>query len=292
MQHSKNKQKRRLLNSWITSLISISLVLVLVGLLTFILINAQQLSNYVREKIGFTLVLKENLKEVEIIRLQKVLNSTEYVKSTTFISKKEAAKSLTDELGEDFTTFLGYNPLYASLDVKLVAKYTQTDSIKMLENKFENYPQVADVYYQKDIVTLINKNIRKISIAILIVSGLLTFVFFGLINNTIRILIYSKRFTINTMQMVGATKAYIRKPFLVRNIMLGIYGAFVANVMLCFGIYTLNKELSAGVINKELLLTTGIIVGMVFVFGIIISFISSWFALNKFLRLRFDELFY
>lgn len=292
MRHSKNKQKRRLLNSWITSLISISLVLVLVGLLTFILINAQQLSTYVREKIGFTLVLKENLKEVEIIRLQKVLNSTEYVKSTAFISKEEAAQSLAEELGEDFTTFLGYNPLYSSLDVKLAAQYTQTDSIKMLEKKFENYPQVADVYYQKDIVTLINKNVRKISIALLIVSGLLTFVFFGLINNTIRILIYSKRFTINTMQMVGATKAYIRKPFLVRNIMLGIYGGILANTMLCFGIYTFNKELSDGVINKELLITTGIIAGLVFVFGIIISFISSWFALNKFLRLRFDELFY
>ncbi len=285
------KLKKRFLNSWITSLVSISLVLILLGMLSLVLINARQLSEYVRQKIGFTLVLKDDLKQVEIIRLQKVLSAGEYVKSTRFIDKETAAKELADELGEDFTSFLGYNPLFASLDVKLHARYTQPDSLKVLEQKFLGYPQVSEVYYQKNLVSLINQNIRKISIVLLLFSALLTFIFFGLINNTIRMLIYSQRFTINTMQMVGAGKNFIRKPFLVRSLLIGTYGAAIANIILILGIYTYNKELH-GLINNNDLANTIIVVFIVFVLGILISFLSTWIAINKFLRLKFDELFY
>jgi len=267
------------------------LVLVLLGTLSFVLINARHLSEYVREKIGFTLALKDNLKEVEIIRLQKILNAADYVKSTRFIDKETAAKELTEELGEDFTGFLGYNPLFASLDVKLYARYTSTDSLKVLEQKFLDFPQVSEVYYQKDLVSLINQNVRKISILLVTISALLTFIFFGLINNTIRILIYSQRFTINTMQMVGASSNVIRKPFLLRSLLLGVSGAVLANTFLVSGIFTYRKELQGLITNNDFA-TTLLVVAIVFALGILISFFSTWFALNKFLRLKFDELFY
>ncbi len=279
------------MNSWMTSLVSITLVLVLMGLLSLILLNTRHLSEYVREQIGFTLVLKDNLKETEVLRLQKALNASEYVKSTRFINKEEAAKELTRQLGEDFSGFLGYNPLFASLDVKLYAPYTQNDSLVMLEQKFLDYPQVTEVYYQKNLVTLINDNVQKISLIILIVSSLLTFIFFGLINNTIRLLIYSQRFIINTMQMVGASRNYIRKPFLKRSIGLGAVGALLANIILLTGIYTYKKELY-GIISENDLKVVLYVVAIVFALGFIISLLSTWLALNKFLRLKFDELFY
>ncbi len=289
MKHSKSK--KRFLNSWISSLISISLVLILLGMLSLVLINARQLSEYVREKIGFTLVLKDNLKEVEIVRLQKTLNASDYVKSTRYIDKETAAKELAQDLGEDFTGFLGYNPLFASLDVKLYAHYTTIDSLKVLEQNFLEYSQVAEVFYQKDLVTVINQNVKRISLMLLVISALLTFIFFGLINNTIRVLIYAQRFTINTMQMVGASKNFIRKPFLQRSIFIGVYGALIANIILVAGIYTYKKELH-GLIDNNDLTTTLLVVAIVFVLGFLISFMSTWFAINKFLRLKFDELFY
>ena len=292
MKDNKSKRvKNRFLNSWITSLISISLVLILLGILTLLLINARQLSEYVREKIGFTLVPEDDLKEVEILRLQKTLNASDYIKSTRYIDKETAAAELTKDLGEDFSGFLGYNPLFASLDVKLIAQYTHTDSLLMLEKRFLEYPQVSEVYYQKSLVSIINKNVRKISIMLLVVSGLLTLIFVALINNTIRILIYSQRFTINTMQMVGASNNYIRKPFLQRSLFLGIYGALVANILLVLGIYTYKKELY-GLISTNDLKTVLLVVGIVFILGLLISFLSTWFSVNKFLRLKFDELFY
>ena len=285
------KIKKRFLNSWITSLVSISMVLVMLGMLSLILINARHLSEYVREKIGFTLVLQDNVKEVEIIRLQKVLSASDYVKSTRYIDKETAARELTEELGEDFTGFLGYNPLFASLDVKLHAAYTSSDSLKMLEQKFLDYPQVSEVFYQKNLLTLINENIRKISLLLLIVSALLLFIFFGLINNTIRMLIYAQRFTINTMLMVGATKNYIRKPFLKRSLWLGAVGASVANSILIAAIYTYKKELSGliSINDMEIVLA---VTGIVFLLGVFISLVSTLLAVNKFLRLKFDELFY
>ena len=149
MSKKPKKFKKRFFNSWITSLTSITLVLILLGMLSFILINSKKLSDYVREKIGFTLVLADDLRETEIIRLQKILSAGDFVKSVNYIDKESAAKELTKELGEDFQGFLGYNPLFASLDIKLNAAYTHTDSLQILEQKFLEYPQVTEVYYQK-----------------------------------------------------------------------------------------------------------------------------------------------
>ncbi len=285
------KPRKRFLNSWITSLVNITLILVLLGMLSLVLINARKLSDYVREQIGLTLVLKEGLKEVEVVRLQKVLAASEYVKSTNYIDKEEAANELTKELGEDFTGFLGYNPLFASLDVKLYAPFTAGDSLTMLEQKFLDYPQVEEVFYQRNLVTLINENVKKISLLLLVVSGLLTFIFFGLINNTIRLLIYSQRFIINTMQMVGASNNYIRLPFLRRSVTLGVVGAVLANIILLGMVYGYKKEL-AGIITPEDFKMVVFIAAIVFLLGLLISVVSTWLALNKFLRLKFDELFY
>ncbi|KJF43180.1 cell division protein FtsX [Draconibacterium sediminis] len=291
MSKKPKKFKKRFFNSWITSLTSITLVLILLGILSFILINSKKLSDYVREKIGFTLVLADDLRETEIIRLQKVLSAADFVKSVNYIDKESAAKELTNELGEDFQGFLGYNPLFASLDIKLNAAYTHTDSLQFLEQRFLEHPQVTEVYYQKNLVSLINENVRKISVALLILSGLLTFIFFGLINNTIRLLIYSQRFTINTMQMVGASKGFIRKPFLIKSLFLGALGGILANTILIGSIYFYKQELY-GLVNFADLQTIALIAGIVFILGFTISFLSTWLALGKFLRMKFDELFY
>ncbi len=283
--------RKRVFRSWLTSTVSISMVLLMLGILALILINADRLSDYVREKIGFTLVLDDDLKEIDVVRLQKTLNSTEYVKSTRYIDKEEAAKELTEELGEDFTGFLGYNPLFSSIDVKLKARYTNSDSLLVIEKEFLNYPEVKEVYYQKDLVAVINQNVNKISIILLIVSALMTSIFIALINNTIRISIYSERFSINTMQLVGATRSFIRRPFLVRGLFIGIYGALIANIILAAAAFAYQKELS-GIINFEDLKILGLVFLLVLVLGVIISFLSTYFAVNKFLKMKFDELFY
>lgn len=285
------KISKRVLNSWMTSLISISLVLVMLGTLGLMLINARQLSEYVREKIGFTLVLNDDVKDVGLARLQKVLSAQAFVKSINYIDKEAAAKELAENLGEDFTGFLGYNPLFASLEVKLFANYTNPDSLVVLEKRFLEYPQVKEVYYQKNLVTVINENVRKISILLIVVSGLLTFIFVALINNTIRISVYSQRFTINTMQMVGAGNSYIRKPFLQQGLFLGVYGALVANAIILVAISSYEKALQ-GIVSLSEFQPIIVVFALVTVFGILISLLSTYFAVDKFLRLKFDEMFY
>lgn len=285
------KLNKRIFNSWITSLISISLVLTMLGLLGVILVNGRQLSDYVREKIGFTLVLGANVKPAEVKRLQEKLDKSSYVKSTRYIDKETASKELTAQLGEDFTGFLGYNPLFESIEVKLFANYTSSDSVQFLEKKFLAYPQVKEVYYQKDLVQVINQNIKKITLFVLIISVLLTIIFIALINNTIRISVYSQRFTINTMQMVGASNSFIRKPFLKQSLLMGFYGSIIANILIAVGIYLYRNELQ-GLISAEVVYPTGIVFAGVFILGLLFSHLSTYFAVNKFLSMKFDEMFY
>ncbi len=267
------------------------MVLLMLGFLLMILINAGRFSDYVRERIGFTLVLHENLKEVDILRLQRILTATDFVKTTRYIDKETAAKELTEELGEDFMGFLGYNPLFASVDVKLYAPYTKTDSLLVIEKELLEYPQVKEVYYQKNLVSVINDNVQKISLILTIVSGFMAFIFISLINNTIRISIYSHRFIINTMQLVGASRSYIRKPFLKRGLTVGLTGAFIANSLLIMAVITFRKEL-AGIINPGDFRVIGTVSILVVLLGMAISYFSTYFAVNKFLRMKFDEMFY
>jgi cell division transport system permease protein len=263
----------------------------MLGLLGLILVNGRQLSDYVREKIGFTLVLHDNIKPDAVKKLQENLNKSSYVKSTRYIDKETASKELTEQLGEDFTGFLGFNPLFESIEVKLFANYTDTDSLQLLEKKFLAYPQVKEVYYQKDLVQIINENIKKITFFVLVISALLTIIFVALINNTIRISVYSQRFTINTMQMVGASNSFIRKPFLKQSLLMGFYGSFIASAIILTGIYLYRNELQ-GLISAEIIYPTGIVFGTVFILGVIFSYLSTYFAVNKFLGMKFDEMFY
>ncbi len=285
------KLKKRISRSYLTSTISISMVLFLIGMLGLVLLNAERLAKYVRENIGFTLVLNEDIKESEIAGLMKTLSATDFVKSVEYIDKETAAERLKVELGEDFMGFLGYNPLLSSVDVKLLADYANPEKLVVLEKKFMEYPQVKEVLFQRDMVNIINENVKKIGIILVFFSGLLLFIFSALINNTIRISIYSQRFIINTMLLVGATNRFIRNPFVKRSIIYGIAGALAANILLFILMFTYAQELK-GIVDTE----DYQIFGMVFVadllLGVLISWSSTYFAVNKFLRLKFDELFY
>ncbi|MFB6343385.1 cell division protein FtsX [Saccharicrinis sp. FJH62] len=278
-------------NSHFTVTISITLVLFLIGIMGILIFSGDQISDYVRENIGFSIILKDDAKDVDVHRIQKYLDATEYVKSTQYIDKEKAAEELQAELGEDFIEFLGYNPLLASIEVKLKAEYANPDSLTIIENEFKAYPQIKEVIYQKDLVSLVNENVRKITVVLLLFCLLLFIVSVALINNTIRLAIYSQRFLINTMQLVGATRSFIRRPFVNRIILDGLIAAVLAILLLTAAIYSIQNELSAIISLKDLDLIA-MVYSLVLLIGIIISQMSAYFALNKYLRLRSDELYF
>jgi len=283
--------KRRLRSSYITSIISISLVLFLLGLLGLLVLNAKRLSDYVKENIGFSVILKENVKEVDVILLQKSLDASEYVKSTKYITKEQAAEELKNDLGEDFIEFLGFNPLLASIEVHLYADYANTDSIKVIEQHLKQFEPIKEVFYQKSLVSLVNENINKISLIILVFSGMLLLVAITLINSTIRLSVYSKRFIINTMQLVGATRGFIRRPFLYKSAGNGIIAAFIALGFLSGVLYLAQKEFR-DIVSFQDVEIVGVLFLAILLFGIIISWISTFFAVSKFLRMNVDKLYY
>ena len=292
MASKENKiSQKRLRNSYLTSIISISLVLFLLGILGLLILNVQTLSNYIKENIGFTIFLKDNIKEVDIIRFQKKLDATDYVKESQFISKERAAKILQEELGQDFIEFLGYNPLSASIDIKLFAKYANTDSLKVIKQSLKDYPEISEIYYQQSLVHMVNENVKKISLIILIFSSLLLLMAVTLINNTIRLSIYSKRFLINTMHIVGATRNFIRKPFLAKSVVHGFYASIIAISLIIALIYFAQKEFPE-IITFENIEILGILFTFVIILGILINYISTFIAVNKFLRLKTDDLYY
>ena len=284
------KLNRRIFKSYLTSTISISMVLFLIGLLGVVLLNAERLAKYVRENIGFTLVLNEDVQESEIAELQKTLKATDFVKSVEYVDKETAADRLKAELGEDFTGFLGYNPLLSSIDVKLHAEFATPEKLAVLEKKFMEYPQVKEVSFQRDIVSIINDNVQKIGFILVFFSGLLLLMFSALINNTIRISIYSQRFIINTMLLVGATASFIRAPFIKRSIWYGLVGALAANALLFLLMLSYSSELT-GIIDAEDFKILGIVFASVLFLGVLISWASTYLSVNKFIRLKFDELF-
>jgi len=285
------KLNRRIFKSYLTTTISIAMVLFLIGLLGVVLLNAERLAKYVRENIGVTLVLKDDIQESEIAELQKLLKATAFVKSVEYIDKETAAEKLKNELGEDFTGFLGYNPLLSSIDVKLFAEYANPEKLNMLEKKFMEFSQVKEVLFQRDIVSIINDNVKKIGFILVFFSGLLLLIFSALISNTIRISIYSERFIINTMLLVGATDSFIRAPFVKRSIKYGIIGAVAANLLLFILMISYSAELT-GIIDLNDFKIFGIVFLGDLLIGVLISWGSTYFAVNKFIRIKFDELFY
>jgi len=275
----------------VTSVVTIALVLFLLGVLGLLVLNAKRISDYVKENIGFSIILKEGAKEVEIIRFQKMLDTKRYVKSTKYVTKDEAARELEKELGEDFVDFLGYNPLLASIDVHLYARYANPDSIVHIKQDLKEFQEIKEVFYQKSLVELINQNIQKIGLIILIFSGFLFLIAITLIHNTIRLSIYAKRFIINTMQLVGATRSFIRRPFLFRGILWGIYASVLAMGLLTGIIYFLQGEFS-NIISLEDVEILSLLYAGVVIAGILISLISTHIAVNKYLKINTDKLYY
>lgn len=285
-----NYNKKRLLSSYFTTIISISLVLFMLGILGLILLNTKQISNHVKENIGFSIILKDGIKEVNINQIKKSLDAESYVKNTHFIHPDSAAVHLKNELGEDFISFLGYNPLLPSIDIKLKADYANTDSLAIIEADLLKNTNVKEVFYQKDLVSLVNQNVKKISFYMLAFSGLLLIIATALINNTIRLSIYSKRFLIKTMQLVGAKHSFIRKPFVLQGIGNGIISAFIAIGLIIVILYYLQKQYPQ-LIDLENIELYGALFLIIIIVGIIISWISTNLAVRKYLRIETGDLY-
>lgn len=276
---------------FITSSISSTLVLLLLGLVVFFVLAANNLSVYVRENINFSVLISDDMKETDILKLQKRLNNEPFVKETEYISKKQALKEQTEAMGTDPQEFLGYNPFTASIEIKLHSDYANSDSIAKIEKLIKRNTNIQDVLYQKDLIDAVNENIRNISLVLLALAVMLTFISFALINNTIRLAIYSKRFLIHTMKLVGASWGFIRRPFLKRNIWSGVLAAFIADTILMGAAYWLvsyEPELIR-VITPEVML---LVSGAVLVFGVVITFLCAYLSINKYLRMKASTLYY
>ena len=274
------------------SLMSITLVLFLLGVFALLMMHARNLSNYIKENIGFEIVMNSNVKEANILRLQKELDAMPAVKSTEYITKDEAIRRLSEDLGEDFLKWLGdeENPLLPSIDVRFNAAWANNDSLNVIENQLLGNTDIKEIYYQKSLVDLINQNVRSIGIALMVASLILLIIAITLIRNTIRLSIYSKRFLVRSMQLVGATASYIRRPFIKSGISQGFFGALLADAFLALLLYGLTKRLPELALIQNLITLVGIYVGIV-VLGIMLGGLSTRSALRKYLNADVDRLY-
>jgi cell division transport system permease protein len=288
---SENKPSRpHFRTSHISSVISISLVLFLMGLLGIFLFEGKKISNYVKENIQLTIFMKEEVSEPEIEIITRLLKNSPFVKSADFVSADEAAKRLQQELGEDFIDFIGYNPLSASIDVKLKSEYANPDSLAKFEKIISENKTVKEVVYQKPLLETVNKNIRSGSFIILAFGGLLLLISIALINNTIRLMVYSDRFLIRSMQLVGATRGFIIKPFLLKGLYQGLWAGIFACLMLGGLLYFgyIKIEGLSQTIDKSIYYY---LFPAVIICGVLFSVLSTFFSVRRFLRLK-SELIY
>jgi len=288
---SKNYSGTYFSMQFITASISTMLVLLLLGLVVFFVLAANNISVYVRENINFSILINDEMKESDIIKLQKNLNDEPFVKESVYVSKSQALKEQSEAMGTNPEEFLGYNPFTASIEVKLHSGYANSDSIAKIEKIIKRNTNIQDVLYQRDLIDAVNENIRNISLVLLVLAVVLTFISFALINNTIRLAIYSKRFLIHTMKLVGASWGFIRKPFLTRNIWSGVLAAVVADAILMGTAYSLvsyEPELIR-VITPDVMLLVSL---SVLAFGVIITFLCAYLSINKYLRMKASSLYY
>lgn len=274
----------------LTSCISMTLVLVLLGAVVFFVMSARRLSDQVKENITLTLLLDDDASDLDIQNIQKDLQSKHYVKNITFISKEKALKEMTQEMGTDPSEFLGHNPFSASLEMGLRANYANKDSIQWIIKDLKATPHVVDMVHQQEWLDTINEMIEKISLVLLVLAGLLTFISFVLINNTLRLSVYSKRFLINTMKLVGASWSFIRRPFLWKSMSLGFIAGLAADCLLTAGLYFLLKlepDLT-NIITRESVILTGT---SVIIFGLLITFLCAYVSVNRFLNMRTKDLY-
>lgn len=276
---------------FVTASISTMLVLLLLGLVVFFVLTANNLSVYVRENIAVSVQLSDDMPEPEILQFQKRLNKEAYVKTTTYISKSQALREQTEAMGTDPAEFIGHNPFNASIEIKLSSDYANSDSVQWIQEELLGNKNILEVSYPQELMDSVNNNLKKISLVLLALAALLTLISFALINNTIRLTIYSKRFLIHTMKLVGASWSFIRRPFLLRNIWVGIFAAIMADALLTGMSYLLIRyepDLLTVITPTVVLIMTG----SVFVFGVIITSLCAWISINKFLRMKVSELYY
>ena len=288
----KSSSKSRMAGSYFMSLMSITLVLFLLGVFALLMMHAQKLSNHLKENIGFEIVMNSNMKEDNILKLQKELDAMPAVKSTTYITKDEAIRRLSEDLGEDFLQWLGNeeNPLLPSIDVRFNAAYANPDSLSVIEANLLKNTDIKEIYYQKSLVNLINQNVRRIGIALIIISLMLLIISITLIRNTIRLSIYAKRFLVRSMQLVGATPAFISKPFIRKGRWQGFFGALLADALLALLLYGLTRRLPELTLVQDYKIIAGIFVGIL-VLGLLLGGLSTRFALRKYLHANVDRLY-
>ncbi|HMC00080.1 MAG TPA: permease-like cell division protein FtsX [Flavobacteriaceae bacterium] len=284
-------QKRRLITSYFSVVLSIALVLFLLGVLGLLILNAKKVADHFKEQVVMTIYLKDSAKEVEINQLEKSLAMADYVKSTEYVSKEQAAEFMKERNGEDFMDFVGYNPLQNSIDVHFKADYVTTEQLEEISTETLTKSFVDEVNYDNDLVTLMNNNVKKISFWVLVLSAIFTLIAVLLINSSIRLSVYSKRFTIKTMQMVGATKQFIRRPFVWKSVKLGVIGAVLALIGMAVILYYVNKTFpELQLLSSPILIASLFII--VFALGILITWFSTHLATQRFLNLNTDQLYY
>ncbi len=284
-------QKRKLISSYFSVTLSIGLVLFLLGILGLLVMNTKKLGDHFKEQVTISVFFKDAANQVDIDQLQKSLVLSEFTKSAVYVSKEEAAEQHSEDIGENFMDFLGYNPLKNSIDVQLNAAFVSPVQIDSIAADLEQRSFVEEVSYDRPTIALLTENARRIGFGILVASAVFTLIAVLLINSSIRLSIYSKRFIIKTMQMVGATKAFIRKPFIWTNIKLGIFGAILALAALYGLLFYLDGNFpELGLLEDPVNL--GVLFGSVLLLGVVISLVSTYFATQRFLNLRTDDLYY
>ena len=292
MSRTDNKlMRRRIANAYLSSVISISLVLLLVGVASMLLVNAKGVSDYFKENMQISVLMKQNVSDEDALEFREGLEKERYIKNTVFVSREQGQRELADQLGEDFLDVFETSPIPVSVDVTLKAEYVSADSLEVVRNEIAASGLVDEVVYQQSLVDALNANLNRISLVIAVFIGLLLFISFVLINNTVRLNVFARRFTIHTMKLVGATKSFIRAPFLVQSAFQGIFSAMIANIVLVVMLFVMRNEFEQlfRIFRMDLLL---VVMGIVLVCGMLICLVSTWFVVNKLVGLKKDELYY
>ena len=283
--------RRRLANAYLSSVISISLVLLLIGLASFLLVNAKSVSDYFKENMQVSVMMKSSVSETSALKFKEKLDKERYIKSSVYVSKEQGMSEMAQMLGDDFLDVFELSPIPASIDITLNADYVSADSLEVVKEDISKSSLVDEVIYQRSLVDALNANLSKISLILGIFISLLLFISFVLINNTVRLNVFARRFTIHTMKLVGATKSFIRAPFLVQAAFQGVFAAAIAIIVLVIIMFFLKSEFLQlfEIFRVEFFL---LVMGIVLVSGVSICVISTYFVVGKLVSLKKDELYY